>query len=229
MSTYAAFIMKILAIDFSTARRSVALAESHAGSVRIIARAEEQHGQATHAFALIDQVLREAGHERDAIECLALGLGPGSYAGIRVSLALAQGWQLATGVKAVGISSIECLAETARAAGHRGPASLVVDAQRGEFYLADCILTDDAFELTQPLAIVSRGKIERRLADGQAVFGPDATTAGMAGLRELYPEATRLASLTATGHREFVPAEALEPIYLRATSFVKARKPERVY
>jgi tRNA threonylcarbamoyl adenosine modification protein YeaZ len=221
--------MKILAIDFSTARRSVALAESHDGSVRIIGRAEEQHGQVTHAFALIDNLLREAGHERGAIECLVVGLGPGSYAGIRVSLALAQGWQLATGVKVVGISAIECLAETARAAGHRGPATLVVDAQRGEFYLADCRLTDDTFELTQPLEIVSRGEIERRLAEDMTVFSPDATATGIAGLRELYPDAAKLASLTATGHREFVPAEVLEPIYLRATSFVKAPKPERVY
>jgi tRNA threonylcarbamoyl adenosine modification protein YeaZ len=221
--------MKILAIDFSTPRRSVALAESLNGSVRIIGRAEEQHGQATHAFALIDNLLREAGHERGEIECLAIGLGPGSYAGIRVSLALAQGWQLATSVKVVGISSIECLAETARAAGHRGPATLVMDAQRGEFYLADCRLTDDAFELTQRLEIVSRGEIEHRLADGMIVFSPNAVAAGMAGLRELYPDAARLASLTATGHREFVPAEVLEPIYLRATSFVKARKPDWFY
>jgi tRNA threonylcarbamoyl adenosine modification protein YeaZ len=221
--------MKILAIDFSTPRRSVALAEGHDGGVRIIGRAEEQHGQATHAFALIDNLLREAGHERSVIECLAIGLGPGSYAGIRVSLALAQGWQLANGVKTLGISSIECLAETARAAGHRGSATLVVDAQRGEFYLADCQLTDDGSEPIQPLAIVSRGEIERRLANGQAVFSPDAAVAGMAGLRELYPDAARLASLTATGHREFVPAEVLEPIYLRATSFVRAKKPDRVY
>lgn len=221
--------MKILAIDFSTARRSVALAESQDGNVQIIARAEEQHGQATHAFALIDNLLREGGYERGAIECLVVGLGPGSYAGIRVSLALAQGWQLATGVKVVGISSIECLAETARAAGHRGPASLVVDAQRGEFYLADCRLTDDTFELTQPLEIVSRREIERRLAEDMTVFAPDAPATGIAGLRELYPDAAKLASLTATGHREFVPAEVLEPIYLRATSFVKAPKPERVY
>jgi tRNA threonylcarbamoyl adenosine modification protein YeaZ len=228
VSTYAAFVMKILAIDFSTARRSVALADSQDGNVRIIGRAEEQHGQATHAFALIDNLLREAGHERGAIECLTIGLGPGSYAGIRVSLALPQGWQLATGVKVVGISSIECLAETAREAGHRGPVTLVVDAQRGEFYLADYQLTDDGCEPMQPLAIVSRGEIERRLAEGITVFSPDAAATGMAGLRELYPDAARLAALAARCG-EYVPAEVLEPIYLRATSFVKARKPDRVY
>lgn len=220
--------MKILAIDFSTPRRSVALAESHDGGVRIIGRSEEQHGQVTHAFALIDNLLREAGHERAAIECVAIGLGPGSYAGIRVSLALAQGWQLGNGVKTLGISSIECLAETAREAGHRGPATLVVDAQRGEFYLADYQLTDDGCEPMQPLAIVSRGEIERRLAEDMTVFSPDAPTTGIAGLRELYPDAARLAVLAARCG-EFVPAEVLEPIYLRATSFVKARKPDRVY
>jgi tRNA A37 threonylcarbamoyladenosine modification protein TsaB len=104
----------------------------------------------------------------------------------------------------------------------------VVDAQRGEFYLADYQLTDDGCEPAQPLAIESRGEIERRLAEGMTVFSPDAADTGMAGLRELYPDAARLAVLAAVCG-EFVPAEVLEPIYLRATSFVKAPKPDRVY
>ena len=46
---------------------------------------------------MIEEALREAGLEREQIEVLAVGLGPGSYTGIRVALSLAQGWQLASG------------------------------------------------------------------------------------------------------------------------------------
>lgn len=219
--------MKILAIDFSSAVRSVALVETGAESFRLLGAAEERHGQTTHAFAMIDRVLKEAGVPRDAVDRLALGLGPGSYAGIRVSLAIAQGWQLAKGVDAVGVSSMACLAATAQAQGQRGPASFVVDAHRGEFYLADCQLADAGVQQLNPLAIVARTTIEARLTQGGSVSGPEA--AGFfPDARDLFPAAAALAKLAADRVAPF-GAHQLEPIYLRAANFVKAPTPTRIY
>src|ERR1041385_3695067 len=87
-------------------------------------------------LALAEAALREAGLEREQIECLAIGLGPGSYTGIRAAIALAQGWQLARGGKLLGMSSAACIAAQAQAEGLRGEACVVIDAQREEFYLA---------------------------------------------------------------------------------------------
>ena len=67
---------------------------------------------------------------------IAVGLGPGSYTGIRAAIAMAQGWQLARGVKLLGVSSAEALAAQAQAENIFGRVNLVIDAQRGEFYLA---------------------------------------------------------------------------------------------
>jgi tRNA threonylcarbamoyl adenosine modification protein YeaZ len=59
---------------------------------------------------LVEEALRQARCEREEIETIAVGLGPGSYTGIRGAIALAQGWQLGRGVNVIGLSSVECLA-----------------------------------------------------------------------------------------------------------------------
>ena len=71
--------MKILAIEFSSDRRSVAICAD--GEVR--SRAEETGGRTARAFNLIERALTEAKLQREDVECIALGLGPGSYARIR--------------------------------------------------------------------------------------------------------------------------------------------------
>lgn len=219
--------MKILAIDFSSPVRSVALAECTDQAFRLLGRTEERHGPSTHAFAMIEKLLAESGVDRKSIECLAIGLGPGSYAGIRVSLAIAQGWQLATGVKTVGISSADCLARTAWAKGRRGETAFIVDAQRREFYLAEYELTDAGCQETRSLAIVSREVVEKQIADGKPVCGPDVAAAFDQAI-EAFPDAARLAEIACL-QPTFIPANQLTPIYLRAASFVKAPKPARVY
>ena len=128
--------MKILALEFSSAQRSVAVIGSDARSGAVSSEVIETGLGATRALGMVEDALREAELEREQIECLAIGLGPGSYTGIRAAIALAQGWQLAGEVKLVGISSADCIAEQARFEGFLGPVTVVIDAQRNEFYLA---------------------------------------------------------------------------------------------
>lgn len=114
--------MKILALEFSSERRSVAVVEQGA----VLGEAHEQGGKHTRAFELIEQALLAARIERERIECVAVGLGPGSYMGIRIAIAIAQGWQLARGVKTAGVKS----ADEARQVG------LLVE-EKNEFVAAD--------------------------------------------------------------------------------------------
>src|SRR5437879_6073056 len=97
--------MKTLAIEFSTDQRSVAVLEDE----NVRGAAMETATRETHAFALIEQALEQAGMQREEIECLAIGIGPGSYTGIRVAIAIAQGWQLARPIQLAGVSSVESL------------------------------------------------------------------------------------------------------------------------
>ena len=115
--------MKILALEFSSPARSVAVAVD--GVVRGLAGEHAQRDM--HAFALIESVLHESGVDRAGIECVAIGLGPGSYAGIRMAIAVAQGWQLARGVKLLGLSSADCAAAQAVGQGAGKTFTLAVD------------------------------------------------------------------------------------------------------
>src|SRR4030095_14345365 len=127
--------MKILALEFSSAQRSVAVLEANLPTnPATLSEIVEGEGRMTNALPLVEHSLLEAGLELEQIDCLAVGIGPGSYTGIRSAIALAQGWQLARAIKLLAISSVECIAEEARLLGLRGRTHIVVDAQRNEFY-----------------------------------------------------------------------------------------------
>jgi tRNA threonylcarbamoyladenosine biosynthesis protein TsaB len=208
--------MTILALEFSSAQRSVALARDG----RVLAEASEAGGRKTHAFGLIEKVLAAAKIGRAEIECLVVGLGPGSYTGIRVALSIAQGWQLATGVKLLGIGSVECLVAQAQAEKMFGRVNVVIDAQRGEFYLATFEVVVDGEKEVTPLEIVPAAAAEAHVGAGEILTGPEIKNRFPSGI-DLFPQAAMLATLAA--HRtDFVAGEKLEPIYLRETNFVKA-------
>ena len=232
--------MKILALEFSSSQRSVAVVQP--------GRAEEvieAGSQGPNALGMIAEALRASGLEREQIDCLAIGLGPGSYTGIRSAIALAQGWQLVLGTRLLGISTVECLATQAREEGYAGKVAIAIDAQRSEFYLASYdlgardapgtgpypgaqtekgpqISVARATEIcTEPLRLATRAEVEERAV--QVLIGPD-LAAWFPHSRSIFPRAAILGQI-AQGRTDFVPGEKLEPIYLRATSFVKAPPP----
>jgi tRNA threonylcarbamoyladenosine biosynthesis protein TsaB len=175
---------------------------------------------------LLEAVLRKRGLAREDLDTLAIGLGPGSYAGIRTAIAFALGWQLAREVRLIGVSSVECLAAQLHAEGEAGQVLVAVDAQRGEFYLAGYELGPAGWRETESLRLASGGELERRLREGAKVVGPDIPVR-FTGVRPSYPDARVLARLAA-GRSALRPAEVLEPIYLRPVSFVKAPPPRGV-
>lgn len=216
--------MKILAIEFSSTRRSVAIVECQAGfRTDVLGAASEMADRSTRAFALIEEALRQGRIEREAIECLSIGIGPGSYTGIRAAISIAQGWQVAREIKIAGVSSAECLAHQARDEKIHGSVAIVVDAQRKEFYLATYAIDESAVREVEPLHLITRGEIERRIGAGEIVLGPGARKC-LAGARDLYPDAVAVGRI-ACSRTVFVRGETIEPIYLREAKFVKAPPP----
>jgi tRNA threonylcarbamoyl adenosine modification protein YeaZ len=202
--------MKILAVEFSSEERSVAVASDG----NVLANVTENGGR--RALGLVEKALAEAGCEREEIECIAIGIGPGSYTGIRGAIALAQGWQLGRAVRLIGISSVESLAARAWAENMRGTVNVVVDAQRQEFYLARYEMDSKEYKETEPLRLVSFAEV----AALSQIVGPDVAQF-FPSARNLCPDAATLARLAAT-KEEFIAGEKLEPIYLRETSFKKS-------
>jgi tRNA threonylcarbamoyladenosine biosynthesis protein TsaB len=202
--------MTILALEFSSERRSVALSRDG----RLLAEAAQQtESRATDALGMIEKVLADVKISRDAIEAIAVGLGPGSYTGIRAAIAVAQGWQLARNVKLLGVSNADSFAAQAQAEKIFGRVNVVIDAQRNEFYLATWDISETAREIVTPLKIVTAAEIAARQAAGEVLIGPKQDVA-------LFPQAAMIARLAA-GRTDFCTGEQLEPIYLRETNFVK--------
>jgi len=201
--------MKILAIEFSSEHRSVAVLDGE----RLLAEQTVTAGRHTAAVALIETALGEAGVDRSEIDGIAVGVGPGSYTGIRAAIALTQGWQIALGVKVQGVDSLESLAKGEQSAGRRGEITLAVDAQRREVYLAKFELNEEGIRNTEPTRLAKRAEYESMLAAGSSVIGP---TAGNG-----FPAAEYVGRLAA-GRSDFVEASTLEPVYLRQLDFVKA-------
>jgi tRNA threonylcarbamoyl adenosine modification protein YeaZ len=218
--------MKILALEFSSPQRSVAIARadgSPSANRSVISEVVETGVKGNAPLLMIEETLRHATLEREQIDCIAVGLGPGSYTGIRAAIALAQGWQLARQVKLLGISTADCLTEQARSDGLRGRISIVIDAQREEFYLATYELDDKQSRELEPLRIATCEVVGRSAANGSTLIGPEVTNWFPSG-KTIFPHAATLAQL-ALKRNDFVPGEKLEPIYLRETKFVKAPPP----
>ena len=223
--------MKILAIEFSSEDRSVAVLDTANDAAtaqltpanHVLSRVCERGGR--RAIDLVEQVLIKAGCEREEIDCIAVGIGPGSYTGIRGSISLAQGWQLGRGIKLLGVSSVECLAAQAQEGGLAGTVWIVIDAQRNEFYLAGYEIGADGFKEIEPLRLVAASEVERLCGAGECVVGPDASLR-FPQARNFSPDAATLARL-AGKRSDYVPGSRLEPIYLRQTDFKKA-PPRRV-
>jgi tRNA threonylcarbamoyl adenosine modification protein YeaZ len=244
--------MKILALEFSSAQRSVAVCAGISGAQRsarptalvnqeaaslppralvtavdasgaVRGHAAAAGGRSTRAFALIQAALQQAQCEREDIECIAVGLGPGSYTGIRVAIAIAQGWQLARAVKLLGLSSVECLAAQLQAEGRAGRYTVAIDAQRNEFYLATGEVSPAGWHEIEPLRLAPLAEVQRRADTGERVVGPELTQ-WFPSARNLFPDAAALGRLAAA-RSDFVAGEQLAPIYLRPTAFVKAPPP----
>ena len=210
--------MKILALEFSSPVRSVAVhGGPHPGGAEDIGTREMK------PFKLIDAALAQAGLSREDIECIAVGLGPGSYAGIRTAIAIAQGWQMARGVKLLGLASAEAVAAHAGQLGIANPVFVGLEVQRGELFVAEY----DASVFERPRLVRPFQRMERAEIGNHAVhrmdLPPDAEE--IDGEKPFGPAAAFLAMLAA--HRtEFVAGSALEPFYLRPVAFVKAPAPK---
>lgn len=254
--------MTVLALEFSSAQRSVAVLDLKEGGASPwpekdgamtrprpparIAEAIEAGAGGTNAFSLIEKALAGAGRAREQIEVIVVGVGPGSYSGIRVAISMAQGWQLAfagprqdaivggvatarrklaRGVKLLGVSSAECLAAQAQTEEIFGRVNVVIDAQRNELYLASYEISPRGWKETRPLRIVSLAEMRTQAEAGEIWVGPEATRWWPEG-KNLFPSAMTLGQLS-MGRTDFVNGDKLAPIYLRETNFVKASPPHR--
>ena len=216
--------MRILALEFSSPCRAVALVEVKTAGTTLLGQVADRDYRGKTGLMLIEQTLGAAGAAPSDVDLIAVGRGPGSYTGIRAAIALAQGWQLGRSTPIVGISTVEILAAQCAALGMTGTVQIIIDAQRREVYSALYAIENGEVQLREDLRIISADSLQP--GPEVLIVGPEAPRFCPAG-RELLPDAATLALLAARDGN-LQPGELLEPIYLRATTFVKAPPPRQI-
>jgi tRNA threonylcarbamoyladenosine biosynthesis protein TsaB len=200
-------VMKILALELSTARGSIFSLDDNADASAALKTSFEREwaNDRKHSgnfFENLAQLAKEPGKP----EKIIVGLGPGSYAGTRIAVSAAIGLQAAAKAQLVGYPSI-CAIEA-----EAGDYCMIGDARRSSFYFTRI----RAHDLVEGPTLLSEAELKEKMdtvEENMSIFCSEPLPQfERAVLR--YPSAKILAKLARDQHRAFV-LPPLEPMYLR--------------
>ncbi len=208
--------MKILAIETSTLTGSIALLSDGALLGETTLSVSAQHSE--RLMPAIEQLLQNAAVDIADVDLFAVANGPGSFTGLRIGIAAAQGLALAHGKAVVGVSTLEGLAMNA--VYFQGIVVPVLNAFRGEVYwrfnnedrvsgaenmTADLQKTNDPILILGNGIVVCRDVLMKNLGD-RLHIAPEWLH---------HPRAVPVATLAAKRFHEGPSPEPVLPRYLR--------------
>ena len=222
--------MRLAAIDTSTNLGSVALFEDGLIIAEDSHRVSNAHGESL--LPMVDALFALAGWTPASVHRWAVGIGPGSFTGIRIAVATAKGIVLATGAEVVGVTSLDALADGVTAgvvvsvmAAGKGEAFVQVRASRSLVMRPQhVLLAEVAARLSAVVALADPA--DTVTVVGEAGAGIDWTALGrrprfLADAPHDLPRAAALGRVALD--RAPVDADALEPVYVRAPDITMPR------
>jgi len=212
-----------VALETSTARPSVAARRAGRLEQRLLS-GEHQH--ASDLLPALASALAALGAQPAEIGAVFVGVGPGSYTGLRVGVATALGLVRGTGAALFGVPSFEALAMAELAPAQT--CTVLLDARQGELYVARYRRDASGVSALLAPAVVPTGAEASSPPPADLILADDAAlrAAGLEASREREPARFRRAWPTAE-HVLAIGAErlalsgpqdplAIEPLYLRA-------------
>lgn len=173
----------------------------------------------------IAALLGDAGVPAKQLHGVMVGVGPGSFTGLRVGLMTAKALAYATGCRLVAVPTFAAIAEQTPAG--VAEVDVISDGLQGHVYAQKFRRTGEVWEAADELRIEPASEWAGRLADGAWVTGPGLDVADSvvpAGVNRVPPadRVARVGSVFAVGLR-LPPATRdemlrLEPLYLRPSS-----------
>lgn len=198
--------MRVLVIDTALDACTAAVFEDgRALGVRseVMAR-----GHSERLGGFVRDAVAEAGGGFEALDRIGVTVGPGSFTGLRVGLAFAQGLGAALDLPVVGVSTLAALARSVD--GGQGATAAVIDARRGQVYLQ---LFENGCAVSEPEALSLQDAVARLDDRSWRFTGSGATLVGGEASIETAPGPAALAALTAALDPAAHPPR---PLYLRA-------------
>lgn len=207
--------MLILTFDASTPVVAVAVARAEEGGREVLAEISVTARGASEALLpAVHAALNLTGEELASVERVLVGVGPGTFTGIRIAASTARALSLGTGAPLSKNSTLAALAAPALSC--ESDVLAVLDARRGQVFVQrfskvgpttgiSCVRPDDLSAEDVPL-MVGDGAVRYRDA--------------LSPLVRIPPDDSPLHRVTATGHvlsADLAPvdAEELVPIYVR--------------
>jgi tRNA threonylcarbamoyl adenosine modification protein YeaZ len=215
--------MLMLAVDQSTICGSLALLRDEQLLDQASWLDTSRHNR--QLFAQINGLLGRTAVGLSQLDCLAVGLGPGSYTGLRIAIAAALGLAMPDGLRLYGVSSAEALAGEVLAESGVASALVIGDARRRQLWARRFALREgrclaiSPWLLCPPASLADQGAAVWVTADWDRI-GSLLKAQAPAGCHLL--EESRRPSAPAVGRaalariRAQVPSEPLAPIYLHA-------------
>lgn len=214
--------MKILAYDTSGDALTVALADGPSLVAELEAPPSARHGASL--VPTIQALFKKNRTNWDDIDVIAVGLGPGSFTGLRVGLTTAKLFGYTLKKKIVGVSSLEAIAAASEG---DGSVAALVDARRGEVYAALFEKKEDRLivrskpaaarverllkSIKKPVRFAGPGAVLYR-REIESLGGRFVTIGSLEGPRAAW--VARLGFESAK-RKKFIDPFKLEPLYLR--------------
>ncbi len=229
--------LTLLALDTSTEACSVALLYN--GEKTYL----NELAQRTHAkriLPMVDEILTDSGLKLNQLDALAFGRGPGSFTGVRVGAAIAQGLALGADLPVIPISNLTAMAQAAFELYQAENVAAAIDARMNEVYFSQLVREKKCTDFGQffvwknliPEQVCSPEKALVQLANSTALNIATSTalrvgtgwnayaqfaTKGLTGSDIELPDARYMLELARVEwlQQKTISALEIEPIYLR--------------
>jgi tRNA threonylcarbamoyladenosine biosynthesis protein TsaB len=174
---------RILAFDTSTQRGSIALLEGR--EVRAELRLHSRQTHSTLLLSSIQLLLNRLNWALTDLNLVAVGIGPGSFTGIRIGIATALGISQSLSIPFAGISGLDVLAHQAIMLG--GCIGVVLNAHREQVFYAEYVGSKGRIRRSLKSTLMGISELERHLANRHLYIVGDLAECRIQGLAKSPP------------------------------------------
>jgi len=217
---------RVAAIDTSTALGSVALFEDGVKIAEDAHRVSNAHGESL--LPMVDALFARVGWRPADVGRWGVGVGPGSFTGVRIAVATAKGIVIATGAELVGVTALDAVAFGLEAS---DAVASVLDAMKGEVFLqvrlrGRLVISPENVARSEATSRLGSIRCARMIVAGGAGDVIDASALPFEIARRAdpphdAPRATSVGFLAIA--RPPDDADAVEPLYVRAPDITRPR------
>lgn len=229
-------VPKILSFDTSSVRGSVALLEG--ADLRAELRLNSLQTHSALLLSSVDFLLARVGWSLSDLNLIAVGIGPGSFTGIRIGIATGLGFAQSLLIPFAGVSGLDVLAH--QYSFPDGPVAAVLDAHRSQIFYGEYVSIKGRIRKKKKPSLLHISDLERHLADRHTYIVGDIKACGLEELkgtqrgwpRPVFSDlflAAGIGRLAFSRKRTWRSGEliAAEPLYIRPPDAIKNKSGKR--